>query len=194
MTRMLDFDKEEFLKRLDIRLATLTSALSYHEKIVASTVLKRDQYLAFEHSIDRACADFMKYIEETDKYVRDEFAEIRKEMQDMATPNQHKHIKVMMKSDLGPEVPVIMYSDVFAQSAFDHEVTLEEFKMSLDSFSQSSRSSLPQIQAWRDETTEIFFKLLEESGRVVWKSAEFLGGSDYEEVNGTTPDNENKNT
>lgn len=116
-----------------------------------------------------------------------------KEMQDMATPNQHKHIKVMMKSDLGPEVPVIMYSDVFAQSAFDHEVTLEEFKLSLDSFSQSSRSSLPQIQEWRDETTEIFFKLLEESGKVTWKSAEFLGGSDYEEVNETTLDNENKN-
>lgn len=107
--------------------------------------------------------------------------------------NTHRHIKVMMKSALGVEVPVIMYSDVFAQSAFDHEVTLEEFKMSLDSFSQSSRSSLPQINAWREETTEIFFKLLEESGRVVWKSAEFLGGSDYEEVNGTTPDNENKN-
>lgn len=110
----------------------------------------------------------------------------------MATPNQYKHIKVMMKSDLGPEVPVIMYSDVFAQSAFDHEATLEEFKYSLDSFSQSSRSSLPQIQAWRDEVTEIFFKLLEESGKVTWKSVEFIGGSDYEEVNGTTPDNENK--
>lgn len=108
--------------------------------------------------------------------------------------NQHKHIKVMMKSDLGTEVPVIVYSDVFAQSAFDHEVTLEEFQLSLDSFSQSSRSSLPQIQAWRDEAVEIFFKLLEESGKVTWKAAEFLGGSDYEEDNGTTPDITNTNT
>lgn len=108
--------------------------------------------------------------------------------------NQHKHIKVMMKSALNVEVPVIMYSDVFAQSAFDHEVTLEEFKLSLDSFSQSSRSSLPQITEWREEATEIYFKLLEDSGKVVWKAAEFLGGSDYEEDNGTTPDIKNTNT
>lgn len=107
--------------------------------------------------------------------------------------NQHAHIKVIMKSDRNEEVPVIVYTDVFARSAFDHEVDLEEFKLSLDSFSQSSRSSLPQIQAWREEVTEIFFKLLEESGRVVWKSAEFLGGSDYEEVNETALDNENTN-
>ena len=107
--------------------------------------------------------------------------------------NQHKHIKVMMKSDLGPEVPVIMYTDVFAQSAFDHGVTLEEFKLSLDSFSQSSRSSLPQIQEWRDEAVEIFFKLLEDAGKLKMQPAEFLGGSDYEEVNETTLDNENTN-
>ena len=111
----------------------------------------------------------------------------------MSTPNQHKHITVLMKSDLGNEVPVILYTDVFAQSAFDNEVTLEEFKLALDSFSVSSRSSLPQIQAWRDEATEIFFKLLEESGKVTWKSAEFLGGSDYEEVSETTLDNKNTN-
>lgn len=107
--------------------------------------------------------------------------------------NQHKHITVLMKSDLGNEVPVILYTDVFAQSAFDNEVTLEEFKLALDSFSVSSRSSLPQIQAWRDEATEIFFKLLEDSGKLKWQPAEFLGGSDYEEVSETTLDNKNTN-
>lgn len=110
----------------------------------------------------------------------------------MSTPNQHKHIKVMMKSDLGTEVPVIMYSDVLAQSAFDHEVTPEEFKLSLDSMSLSSRSSLPQIQEWRDEATEIYFELLEKAGKLKWNPAEFLGGSDYDEVNGTATDNDNK--
>lgn len=191
---MLDLDKEEFLKRLDIRLVTLTNALSYHEKILASAVLNHDVYIKMEKNIDKACMDLMNYIVETDQQIHDKFAEIRKEMQNMAAPNQYKHIKVIMKSDLGTEVPVIVYSNVFAQSAFDHEVTLEEFKLSLDSFSQSSRSSLPQIQEWRDEATEIFFKLLKESDKVTWKSVEFLGGSDYEEVNETTLDNENKNT
>ena len=112
----------------------------------------------------------------------------------MATANQHKHIKVIMQTGYGAEVPVIVYSDVFAQSAFDHEVSAEEFKLSLDSFSQSSRSSLPQIQEWRDEAAEIFFQLLDKSGKLVYKATEFLGGSDYEEVNETTLDNENKNT
>lgn len=113
----------------------------------------------------------------------------------MAAENRHKFITVEMKTQpVNDIVAVKLYSDVFAQSAFEHDVTLEEFKLSLDSFSQSARSSLPQIQAWRDEATEIFFKLLEESGKLKWKPAEFLGGSDYEEVNETALDNENKNT
>lgn len=113
----------------------------------------------------------------------------------MQEKNTHAFITIeTINTTDGSSVNVRMYSDVFAQSAFDNDVNLEEFKLSMDSFSQSSRSSMPQIQAWREEATEIFFKLLEDSGKVVWKSAEFLGGSDYEEDNGTTPDIKNTNT
>lgn len=108
----------------------------------------------------------------------------------MAKENTHKHIKVIMKSSLGVEVPVVLYTDVLAQSAFEHDISLEEFKISLDSFSMSSRSSLPQIQAWREEAVNIYFELLENAGKLNLKHAEFLGGSDYEEVNETTLDNE----
>jgi hypothetical protein len=99
-----------------------------------------------------------------------------------------------MKSNDGKEVPVLLYSDIFAQSAFDNDVSVEDFKLSMDAFSASSTSPVEVINAWRDEAVEIFFKLLEESGKITWKAAEFLGGSDYEEDNGTTPDIDNTNT
>lgn len=83
-------------------------------------------------------------------------------------------------------------AETMAQSAFKNEVTLDEFHLSLNIFSKISVSSVPQIQAWRDEACELFFGLLEEAGMLKMEPAEFLGGSDYEEDNGTTPDIENK--
>lgn len=91
----------------------------------------------------------------------------------------------------GSTTCVILYANVFAQSAFDHDATLEDFKASLDNFSRESRSSFPQIQAWREEATEVFFNLLKEAGKLKLRPEEFLGGSDYEEVNEATLDNKN---
>ena len=74
-----------------------------------------------------------------------------------------------------------LYAKEFAQSAFDNEVDLDSFKASMDNFSHTSTSSIPQIQAWRDEATEIFFDLLEKAGKLKLTPVEFEGGSDFDD-------------
>ena len=84
-------------------------------------------------------------------------------------------------------------SDVIAQSAVDHNVTVDEFKATLDDMSSKSVSSIPQIYKWREEAVNMYFSLLEKAGvKFTYKPEEFLGGSDYEDVNETTLDNNNK--
>lgn len=102
---------------------------------------------------------------------------------------QHKHITIQDKES---GVKAILYADVFAQSAFDNDVGFDDFKLSMDMFCNRSVSSVPQIYEWRYEATEIFFGLLEKAGKLKFSPTEFLGGSDYEEDNGTAPDIENK--
>ena len=108
---------------------------------------------------------------------------------------EHKKIKIPAKDPNTNEIVWgYLYADVYAQSAFDNDVTFDEFKASLDSFSRQSKSSLPQIQEWREEATEIFFDLLEKAGKLKFKPEDFLGESDcIDEDDGTTPDIDNKN-
>ena len=70
---MIDLEKEVFLQRLDLRLATISSMLAYHEKFMANTYLKADQYKKVEKYINEAQTNFLNYITNTDKEISEQF-------------------------------------------------------------------------------------------------------------------------
>ena len=77
---MIDFEKEEFLRRLDLRVSAISSMLAYHEKMVANLVVKPSKYREVEECIDKAHRGFMEFIQEHDNKIREFFAkEIAKE-------------------------------------------------------------------------------------------------------------------
>lgn len=78
--------------------------------------------------------------------------------------------------DKGMYVP----SDVFAQSAFTHNVSIDEFTRSLNEFCDRAVAAADAIYKWREEATQLYFALLEKSGKLNNKAVDFLGGSDYE--------------
>ena len=77
---MLDFEKEEFLQRLDVRLIAISGMLAYHEKYTASVLCDNRQYREVERNIDKVRQDFHDYIFKTDKEIRDRFDRIKKEI------------------------------------------------------------------------------------------------------------------
>ena len=87
--------------------------------------------------------------------------------------------KIKCKSDGGKYAYIT--AEVFAQSAYDNNVSLESFSASLAAFSASSVSSVPQINEWRQEATDKFFELLEKNGKLNLVPQEFFGGSDYDD-------------
>lgn len=95
---------------------------------------------------------------------------------------EHKKIKVPCEG--APGGYGYLYADVFAQSAFDNNVTFDDFTASLDNFSAQSRSSEPQINEWRQEATDIFFELLEKAGKLRMDPLHTFNGSDFEDPEG----------
>ena len=77
---MNDFEKEEFLQRLNLRLATISSMLAYHEKFIANIHLKPDRYKEVEKYINKAQTDFLNYIINTDKEISEQFMRIKAEL------------------------------------------------------------------------------------------------------------------
>lgn len=77
---MIDFDKEEFLQRLDIRLITLSGMMSYLEKNIASALCDRKQFRDVEKRIDEARQHFHDYLFATDKEIREKFEQLKKQM------------------------------------------------------------------------------------------------------------------
>lgn len=77
---MIDFEKEEFLQRLDVRLVAISGMLSYHEKHIASALCDYKQFRDVAKRIEEARQDFHNYIFETDKQIRENFERIKKEM------------------------------------------------------------------------------------------------------------------
>lgn len=77
-----------------------------------------------------------------------------------------------------------LYSDVFAQSAFDNNVTLDDFVASLNRFCNTSKSSIPQIVEWRQEATDIYFDLHIKAGKLKMDPIHMFNGSDYEDPEG----------
>ena len=79
---MIDFDKEEFLQRLDIRLCAISGMLAYHEKYTVSVLCNNKQYREVERNIDKVRQDFLDYIFKTDREIRERFEQIKKESED----------------------------------------------------------------------------------------------------------------
>lgn len=86
---------------------------------------------------------------------------------------------IALRNKAGQKVNVP--AEAFAQSAYEHDVSLDDFALSLNNFSDASISSKEQIMAWREECVELFFKKMEASGKLKMSPVEFLGGSDYAE-------------
>lgn len=86
---------------------------------------------------------------------------------------------IALRNKAGQKVNVP--AEAFAQSAYEHDVSLDDFTLSLNNFSDASISSKEQIMVWREECVEIFFKKMEAAGKLKMSPAEFLGGSNYGE-------------
>ena len=73
---MIDFDKEEFLARLDIRIATITSALAYHEKYLIRDLPRKD-YREAENVINKMNLRFNEMIKENDRIIREQLEKLK---------------------------------------------------------------------------------------------------------------------
>jgi hypothetical protein len=76
---MIDFDKEEFLARLDIRIATITSALAYHEKYLLRD-LPRKEFREAEVVIDKTNLRFNEMIKENDRIIREQLEKLKEKI------------------------------------------------------------------------------------------------------------------
>ena len=86
---------------------------------------------------------------------------------------------IALRNKAGQKVNVP--AEAFAQSAYEHDVSIDDFTLSLNNFSDASISSREQIVAWREECVELFFKKMEAAGKLKMSPVEFFGGSDYAE-------------
>jgi hypothetical protein len=76
---MIDLDREEFLARLDIRIATITSALALHEKYLLMD-LPRKEYIEAEKAINNMNTRFNEYVKEMDEKIREHFGELKEKI------------------------------------------------------------------------------------------------------------------
>ncbi len=74
---MIDFDKEEFLTRLDARLLTMASMLAYHEKFLIAYINPKEKSKTYEQVIDDAVKHFGKQLSNHDKEIKDYFDKLR---------------------------------------------------------------------------------------------------------------------
>lgn len=77
---MIDFEKEKFLQRLDIRLYAISGMLEYHEKHIANILCKDREYREAQRNIEKMRRDFLEYIAKTDREIRDKFERLIKEV------------------------------------------------------------------------------------------------------------------
>lgn len=76
---MIDFDKEEFLARLDIRIAVISSILAYHEKYLLSDLPRKD-FRKAEQEIDKMNLRFNEMVKENDQKIQEYFTEIKEKI------------------------------------------------------------------------------------------------------------------
>ena len=84
---MIDFDKEEFLARLDIRIATISSMLAYHEKYLL-TDLPGKEYIEAEKAINNMNTRFNEYVKEMDEKIREHFGKLKEKIAKESCDNE----------------------------------------------------------------------------------------------------------
>lgn len=73
---MIDFDKEEFLARLDIRITTISALLCTHEKYMCRDVPRKDYY-EVQWSIDRLNKELVETMHDLDQKTKNAFTELK---------------------------------------------------------------------------------------------------------------------
>lgn len=75
---MIDFEKEEFLQRLDLRIHIIAGLIESHEKyLVATTVTNRSQSRGNQNEIGQAIKEFLKRFSEMDKQIQEHFDKMK---------------------------------------------------------------------------------------------------------------------
>ena len=77
---MIDFDKEEFLARLDIRICAIVSALGSHEKYLCRDLPNKEFHKIMSH-IDKANQEIVDYISKTDQKIQENFWNFKKDLE-----------------------------------------------------------------------------------------------------------------
>lgn len=77
---MVNLEKEEFLQRLNVRLAAMSSMLEVHESYIASISCNPNQHQEVRKAIHKIHVDLFEYIDKTDKQIQEAFARVKKEM------------------------------------------------------------------------------------------------------------------
>lgn len=74
---MIDFDKEEFLARLDLRINTMANMLAYHETYLTKLVVRKEQHTTYTKTIYKSVEYFENCLKEYDKKIQDYFDKLR---------------------------------------------------------------------------------------------------------------------
>lgn len=76
---MIDFDKAEFLNRLDVRFAAFSALLEMHEKYIISLCESRKVFKDATKAVEKHHREIHKFIEETDKKIFDFFENAKRD-------------------------------------------------------------------------------------------------------------------
>lgn len=81
--KKIDFEKEEFLQRLDIRLSAMSAMLAYHEKqVIGSLCSNLSEFKQAEKRIEKSQQFIAEYITKTDREIREKFERLKQESED----------------------------------------------------------------------------------------------------------------
>lgn len=76
---MIDFDKAEFLHRLDVRFAAFSALLEMHEKYIISLCESQKVFKDATKAVEKHHRELHKFINETDKKIFDFFEKAKLE-------------------------------------------------------------------------------------------------------------------
>lgn len=76
---MIDFDKAEFLHKLDVRFAAFSALLEMHEKYIISLCESNKVFKDATKAVERHHREIYEFITETDKKVNEFFEKVKSE-------------------------------------------------------------------------------------------------------------------
>lgn len=76
---MMDFDKAEFLHKLDVRFAAFSSLLEMHEKYIISLCESNKVFKDATKAVERHHREIYEFITETDKKINEFFEKVKSE-------------------------------------------------------------------------------------------------------------------